>query len=98
MCSVVLASKGYPGEFKKDTEIKSLENIKTSKSLQVFHAATIESDKKIFANGGRVLSITAKDKSLRSALGTIYNEVKKIDWNECYYRNDIGHKALKNEH
>jgi len=27
-----------------------------------------------------------------------YNEVKKIDWNECYYRNDIGHKALKNEH
>jgi phosphoribosylamine--glycine ligase len=96
--TVVLASKGYPGEFKKDTEIKGLENIKTSQSLQVFHAATVESDKKIFANGGRVLSITAKDKSLRSALSIIYNEVKKIEWNECYYRNDIGHKALKNEH
>ena len=95
---MVLSSKGYPGEFKKDTEIKGLENIRTSQSLQVFHAATVESDKKILANGGRVLSITAKDKSLRSALSTIYNEVKKIDWNECYYRNDIGHKALKNEH
>jgi phosphoribosylamine--glycine ligase len=96
--TVVLASKGYPGEFIKDTEIKGLEKIKTSQSLQVFHAATVESDEKILANGGRVLSITAKDKSLRSALSTIYNEIKKIDWNECYYRNDIGHKALKNEH
>ena len=64
----------------------------------MFHAATVQSDKKILANVGRVLSITAKDKSLRSALSTMYNEVKKIDWNECYYRNDIGHKALENEH
>jgi len=96
--TVVLASKGYPGEFKKDTEIKGLENIVTNQSLQIFHAATVESEKKILANGGRVLSITAKDISLRSALNTIYNEIKKIDWDECYYRNDIGHKALKNEH
>ena len=93
--TVVLASKGYPGEFKKDTEIRGLENIVTNQSLQIFHAATVESEKKILANGGRVLSITAKDTSLRSALNTIYNEIKKIDWDECYYRNDIGHKAFK---
>ena len=48
--------------------------------------------------GVEFLSITAKDISLRSALNTIYNQIKKIDWDECYYRNDIGHKALKNEH
>ena len=96
--TVVLASKGYPGEFKKNTEIKGLENITTDQNLQIFHAATVKSEKKILANGGRVLSITAKDTSLRSALNTIYNEIKKIDWNECYYRNDIGHKALKNEY
>ena len=54
-----------------------LEKIKTSQSLQVFHAATVESDEKILANGGRVLSITAKDKSLRTALSTIYNLSKK---------------------
>ena len=93
--TVVLASKGYPGEFKKDTEIRGLENIVTNQSLQIFHAATVESERKILANGGRVLSITAKDTSLRSALNTIYNEIKKIDWDECYYRNDIGHKAFK---
>jgi phosphoribosylamine--glycine ligase len=93
--TVVLASRGYPGEFKKNTEIKGLEKITADQNLQIFHAATIKSEKKILANGGRVLSITAKDTSLRSALNTIYNEIKKIDWDECYYRNDIGQKALK---
>ncbi len=96
--TVVLASKGYPGEFKKNTEIRGLDKITTNQNLQIFHAATIKSEKKILANGGRVLSITAKDTSLRSALNTIYNEIKKIDWDECYYRNDIGQKALKNEY
>ena len=96
--TVVLASKGYPGEFKKNTEISGLDKITTNQNLQIFHAATIKSEKKILANGGRVLSITAKDTSLRSALNTIYNEIKKIDWDECYYRNDIGQKALKNEY
>jgi phosphoribosylamine--glycine ligase len=75
--TVVLASRGYPGEFKKNTEIKGLEKITADQNLQIFHAATIKSEKKILANGGRVLSITAKDTSLRSALNTIYNEIKK---------------------
>ena len=95
--TVVLASNGYPGEFKKGTVIKGLETINTDMNLQLFHAATTRSENKILANGGRVLSITAKDESLRSALDKIYNEINKIEWKECYYRRDIGHRALKNE-
>ena len=78
-----------------DTKVQNLISRHTQLENEL---STGNIDKKRLANGGRVLSITAKDKSLRSALSTIYDEVKKIDWNECYYRNDIGHKALKNEH
>ena len=93
--TVVLASKGYPGQFKKRTEIKGLNKIKKNDSLQVFHASTLEEEGKVLANGGRVLSVTGKASSLSEALNKTYIEINNIDWYEGYYRKDIGQKGLR---
>ena len=93
--TVVMSTKGYPGLYEKGSIIKNLSSIENSDDFQIFHAATAYKDGKIKSNGGRVLSITAKDKSLELALNKIYNEIKNIDWPEGYYRKDIGFKAFK---
>ena len=93
--TVVMSTKGYPGSYENGSIISNLSLIKNNEDFQIFHAATSNKDGKIIANGGRVLSITAKDKSLQLALNKIYGEIENIDWPEGYYRKDIGFKALK---
>ena len=92
--TVVMASNGYPGSFKKETVINGINNLENTDTFQVFHAATAIKDKKIIATGGRVLSVTAKNASLGRALSKIYDSIHLIDWPEGYYRKDIGKKAL----
>ena len=93
--TVVMSTKGYPGSYENGSIISNLSLIKNNEDFQIFHAATSNKDGKIIADGGRVLSITAKDKSLQLALNKIYSEIENIDWPEGYYRKDIGFKALK---
>ena len=93
--TVVMSTKGYPGSYEKGSIIKNLSSIENNDDFQIFHAATIYMNGEIKSNGGRVLSITAKDKSLELALNKIYNEIENIDWPEGYYRKDIGFKAFK---
>ncbi len=96
--TIVLCSKGYPGNYKKDVEIKNLNKINTNENQQVFHAGTYEKDKKIFSNGGRVLNITCSDKSLISSRNKCIASLKKINWNDGFFRNDIGWRVIgKNE-
>ena len=92
---VVMASKGYPGSYKKGMPISGLKDIKKMKDVVVFHAGTAEKEKKVVANGGRVLGVTALGNSVKKAISMAYSAVSRITWDGVYYRSDIGQKALK---
>ncbi|MBI3627241.1 MAG: phosphoribosylamine--glycine ligase [Candidatus Sungbacteria bacterium] len=90
-CCVVLASGGYPGEYKKGISIDGLET--TSSDAIIFHAGTKMQDGAIVTNGGRVLGVTATGKDLSSALGKAYARIKMIRFGGMQYRRDIGAKS-----
>ena len=90
---VVLASKGYPLEYEKGLEISGLEWFADQEDYFAFHAGTKKSDGKIVTNGGRVLGITAKGKDLKEARENAYEAIKRVQFDNKYYRNDIG-KAI----
>lgn len=90
---VVLASDGYPVKYEKGYEIRGLENFRDKDGYYVFHAGSAFRDKKIVTNGGRVLGVTAKGENLKAARANAYEAVKWIDFENKYYRNDIG-KAI----
>ena len=92
--TIVAASKGYPQKFEKLKEIKNLPK-NEKKYEQIFHAGTIKKDEKIFSNGGRVLNSTVSMKDLRTARDRALNLLDKIEWENKYYRRDIGWRAIK---
>jgi len=92
----VLCANGYPLNYVKDKEIKNLNNFKSDKDIQIFHAGTYEKDNKIFSNGGRVLNITSSAKSMNEARKKSLSYLKKLNWIDGFYRKDIGLKAIKN--
>ncbi len=92
---VVMASKGYPGSYKKGIPISGLKDVKRMKDVVVFHAGTDKKDKKIVTNGGRVLGVTALGNSVKKAISRAYMAASRITWDGVYYRKDIGQKALK---
>ena len=93
--TVVAAAKGYPGEYNTLTEIKNIESIKINEHEQLFHAGTISKDNKILSNGGRVLNATCIGNTLEEAKNKANAILEKIDWQDIYYRRDIGWRALK---
>ena len=95
--TVVLCSKGYPGNYIKNTEIKNLSNIVSDRNNQIFHAGTYEKNNKIFSNGGRVLNITSVSKNLLEARNKSLDNLKKINWTDGFFRKDIGWKAIKKD-
>ena len=88
---VVLASGGYPNKYQKGFIIKGLP--KNNSQLQVFHSGTKFEKNKIMTNGGRVLGVTSRGKTLKEAIKKAYLVVKKIRFKNKYYRGDIGAKA-----
>lgn len=93
---VVLAAGGYPDSYAKGDIISGLENTETE-TTKVFHAGTAEKDGNIVTNGGRVLCAVALGNSVTEAQARAYDVVKKIHWNNIYYRTDIGHRAIARE-
>ena len=85
--NVVLASGGYPEEYKKGFEITGLNNIKDS---LIFHAGTKINNDKLKTNGGRVLSIVSSSESMKEALNKSYLNIKKINFRGKVFRKDIG--------
>ncbi|MFP4046393.1 MAG: phosphoribosylamine--glycine ligase [Bacteroidales bacterium] len=88
--SVILASGGYPGAYEKGKQIympskEELENVK------IFHAGTKSSDHKLFTAGGRVMAVTARAGTFDNALKIIYDAIDKIEFQDKYYRKDIGY-------
>lgn len=92
---VVMAAKGYPGDYVKYTEIRGLEKAGAMEGVQVFHAGTAEKDGKIVATGGRVLSVTATAFNVAEAQCRAYAAVDAIDWPEGFCRRDIGWRAVQ---
>jgi phosphoribosylamine--glycine ligase len=92
---VVMASKGYPGSYKKGIPISGFKDVKRMKDVVVFHAGTDKKEKTIVTNGGRVLGVTALGNSVKKAISRAYMAASRITWDGVYYRKDIGQKALK---
>jgi len=92
--TVVYAADGYPGSYEKGTEIKGLSGLNDGSQVHVFHAGTKADGDKILATGGRVLNITARGASLKEARDKAYATIEKIDWENGFYRKDIGWRAL----
>ena len=92
--TIVYAAKGYPGTYEKGSKILGLDKISETTNIQVFHAGTKEEENNIIATGGRVLNITARGSSLKEAHRLAYETIEKIQWENGFYRNDIGWRAL----
>jgi phosphoribosylamine--glycine ligase (EC 6.3.4.13) len=84
---VILASKGYPGEYEKGKEIKGIDKVK---DVIIFHSGTKIENSKIYTDGGRVLGITGIDKDMVKLREKVYKAVEKIDFEGKHYRKDIG--------
>jgi phosphoribosylamine--glycine ligase len=92
--TVVMAAKGYPGTYQKGSEIRGIDQAETIDGVTVFHAGTRIEDGRVFANGGRVLNITAEGETLSQARERAYRAVDLIDWQDGFCRRDIGWRAL----
>ena len=91
--TVVMAAKGYPGDYVKGTEIRGLAQ-NFGEDVEIFHAGTALKDGKLLAAGGRVLNITALGKTGRDAQVKAYEAIGKIDWPDGFCRRDIGWRAI----
>ena len=91
--TVVLAAKGYPNEYIKNSPINGLDNIVDS-DVEVFHAGTAIKGNELVSNGGRVLNVTARGKTIKAAQTKAYEAVDKIDYPESFCRRDIGWRAI----
>jgi len=93
--TIVAASKGYPGIFEKNKEIKNFPKNLNSKDEQMFHADTIQKGEGIFSNGGRVLNSTVCKSSLLDSRKRALEMLDSLDWENKYYRKDIGWRVIK---
>ncbi len=91
---VVMASAGYPGSYAKGQPVHGLDNDFGS-DVVVFHAGTARKDGQLVNAGGRVLGVTARALCLEDAINAAYKAVAKISWQGCFFRRDIGRKALR---
>lgn len=91
---VVMASGGYPGDYKKDHEIFGLKEVADTHDILVVHAGTAKKDGKWVTNGGRVLGVTALGGDLGIAVGKAYMVIMRINWKGDYYRSDIAKRAF----
>ena len=92
--SVVLANKGYPLNYKKDSIITGIEDAEKDPGIKVFHAGTRLENKRLIASGGRVLNVTATGLSIEEARKKAYNAIEKIKFKTKYYRKDIAWRAM----
>ena len=87
VCTVVLASGGYPGNYEKGKGINKLDEVKDS---IIFHAGTKKENNKIVTSGGRVLTVSSYGKDMKEALNKSYVSAGLIKFDKMYYRKDIG--------
>lgn len=91
---VVMASEGYPGNYRTGMVIEGLQEVQSLPDVQVFHAGTASEGGRVVVNGGRVLGVTALGSTIENAIERAYDAASRIRWDGVYYRKDIGRKAL----
>ncbi|ANW99382.1 phosphoribosylamine--glycine ligase [Thermoclostridium stercorarium subsp. thermolacticum DSM 2910] len=87
---VIMASEGYPKEYRKGLKITGLESVRNDKDIIIFHAGTKKVGSEYYTSGGRVLGITALGRDLKEARNKAYNAVSQIHFDGAHYRRDIG--------
>ena len=92
--AVVMAARGYPGEPLRGSRIGGIEDAEALTGVVVLHGGTREVDGVIFADGGRVLTISALGSDLANACERAYAAVDRIKWPEGFFRRDIGRRAI----
>jgi phosphoribosylamine--glycine ligase len=95
--TVVMAAKGYPGDYRKGSRIEGLDAAAEIESVEIFHAGTTAKDGAILANGGRVLNICASAKTVAQAQMRAYQAVDRINWPDGFCRRDIAWQAVEQE-
>ena len=88
---IVLASKGYPGDYTKGHVIRGVENV----ASKVYHMGTAMKDGELVTNGGRVMFVVAEAPTLREAQQKAMEDVERIECDNLFHRNDIGAKAFR---
>ncbi|MGY4257055.1 phosphoribosylamine--glycine ligase [Bradyrhizobium sp. USDA 4516] len=95
--TVVMAAKGYPGDYIKGTRIDGLDDAAKVEGVEIFHAGTVAKDGAIIANGGRVLNVCAMGKTVTEARDRAYQAVDRIKWPDGFCRRDIAWQAVEAE-
>jgi phosphoribosylamine--glycine ligase len=95
--TVVMAAKGYPGNYAKGSVIEGLDAAAAVEGVEIFHAGTKAEGGKIVANGGRVLNVSALGKTVGEAQARAYAAVDRIRWAGGFCRRDIGFRAVARE-
>jgi phosphoribosylamine---glycine ligase len=95
--TVVMAARGYPGDYKKGTRIEGLDEAAKIEGVEIFHAGTVAKDGVILANGGRVLNVCATAKTVTEAQARAYQAVDLIRWPDGFCRRDIADQAVAQE-
>ncbi len=93
---VVLAAGGYPNDYPKGNVISGYDS-ELKSHQKVFHAGTALNSGEVVTNGGRVLCAVSLGNTVSEAQAGAYDVVKKINWDNVYYRTDIGHRAVSRE-
>ena len=93
--TVILATKGYPDSYPRGSEIRGLDAASKVPGVEIFHAGTRADGKRILANGGRVLNVTAIAPTVQEARERAYRAVDLIDWPEGFCRRDIAWRAVE---
>ena len=92
---VVIASRGYPGEYPTGLPIEGIERAESHPGVTVFHAGTARRDGRLTTAGGRVLGVTALAADIPAAVTAAYAGAEEIRFDGLHYRRDIGHRALR---
>lgn len=91
---VVVASGGYPGDYRTGIPITGLKAAASDSKVEVFHAGTRREDGKVLTAGGRVLNVVALGRDFTEARGLAYEAVRMVGFEGMHYRTDIGHRAM----
>jgi phosphoribosylamine--glycine ligase len=92
---VVMAAKGYPGDYQKGSVIRGVDEADRLPGVKVFEAGVTLNNGERIANGGRVLNVSAIGATIEEAVARAYRGVAAIDWPQGFYRRDIAWRALK---
>ena len=91
---VVVCSKGYPDEYKKNILIKNIDKIKLKKNEYCYHAGTSKKGNKVYAVGGRVVNFVCLSEDFSKNRNQIFDLIKLLNWDDGFFRKDIGYKVI----